>query len=89
MLKAGGGQVLRKAPPYSSCLPQPQAATNGGKGRKGRAAATAAAGTQDVANLAVIGGDKTTQDRCVSGRETSCYRVAGGGITPGPLALNN
>lgn len=50
MLKAGGGMVLRKAPPYTSCLPAPTtttAAAGGGKkgakggGRKSRGSAVA------------------------------------------------
>lgn len=59
MLKAGGGQLLRKAPPYTSCLPAPVAAGKGG--RKGRT--SAGTGAQGVANLAVMGTDKTTKDR--------------------------
>jgi hypothetical protein len=75
MLKAGGGLVLRKAPPYSTCLPAPPAA--GGKGgRKGRSSAGAGGG-QGVANLAVIGTDKTTKDRWAGVLPQSCRSVVG------------
>ncbi len=56
MLKAGGGQVLRKAPPYNSCVP----AAGAKNGRKARASAATSGG---LANLAVIGTDKIVKDR--------------------------
>lgn len=82
MLKAGGGQVLRKTPPYTSCLP---AAGAKGKG-KGRASAAAAAASQaGMANLAVIGTDKTAQDRCaiVRARDQAhaCIRASWAGCS--------
>lgn len=68
MLKAGGGLVLRRSPPYSSCLPDASAPTAGKAVRKKqgetprkqpKATAAAAAAT---ANLAVIGPDRQDKD---------------------------
>lgn len=74
MLKAGGGDLLRKGPPYASCLPAPAPAAAGSKkgagaagkdgGCQGRASA-GAAGRGLLANLAVIGTGKTADDRWV------------------------
>lgn len=65
ILKAGGGEVLRRGAPYTSCLPAgaPHTAAGSSKkkgqlGKKSSAAAAAAQSDGAAANLAIIGADK-------------------------------
>lgn len=69
MLKAGGGQVLRKVPPYTSLLPAAAGESKAGRAKAARKvrSSSGAAGTgsqgSGAANLAVIGPDKSSDDR--------------------------